>query len=70
MNQYKFLVKMFLSKFIMNDNAVTISQDVHMEKIFDQWMVEYFMSPEGKRRTRSINKHLEEIIKEEDKYLV
>jgi len=65
-----FLVKMFLSKFIANDDAVTISQDVHMEKIFDQWMIDYFMSPEGKRRTKSINKHLEDIIADEKKYLV
>jgi len=65
-----FLVKMFLSKFIMNDNIVTIQQDVHMENIFDQWMKEYFMSPEGKRRTKSINKHLEDIIADEKKYLV
>ena len=65
-----FLVKMFLSKFTISDSAVTIKQDIHIEKIFDQWMIEYFMSPEGKRRTKKINNMLEELIKDEDKYLV
>lgn len=65
-----FLVKMFLSKFIISDKIVTIKQDIHMENIFDQWMKEYFMSSEGKKTTQKINQHLEEIIKEEKKYLV
>lgn len=65
-----FLVKMFLSKFIISDDAVTIQQDIHMENIFDQGMKEYFMGSEGKQTTQRINKHLERLIQEEDKYKV
>lgn len=54
----------------LTNDLIEVQQDIHMEKIFDQWMIDYFMSPEGKRRTRNINKNLEELIKDEDKYLV
>lgn len=41
-----------------------------MEKIFDKWILEYLKSPKTKETTTQINKHLERIIDEEDKYLV
>jgi hypothetical protein len=41
-----------------------------MEKIFDKWILEYLKSPKAKETTTQINKHLEQIIDEEDKYLV
>ena len=31
-----FLIKIFLSKFIADDNLVIIKQDINMEKIFDE----------------------------------
>ena len=41
-----------------------------MEKIFDKWILEYLKSPKAKETTTQINKYLEQIIDEEDKYLV
>lgn len=41
-----------------------------MEKIFDKWILEYLKSPKAKETTTQINKHLEQIIDEENKYLV
>ncbi len=57
-----FLIKMFLSKFIMQDDIVTFQQDIHTDKIFNQGLKEYFMSDESKQTTQKINKHLEQII--------
>ncbi|PJA49032.1 MAG: hypothetical protein CO170_00735 [candidate division SR1 bacterium CG_4_9_14_3_um_filter_40_9] len=58
-----FLIKMFLSKFIMQNDIVTFQQDIHTDKIFDQGTKEYFMSKESKKTTQQINKHLEQIVK-------
>ena len=68
-----FLIKLFLTKFVKWDNVVQISQDVDMEKIFDDWIVDYLSSKEWKTRTRRINRMLTDITdnpEEEKKYLV
>jgi len=65
-----FLVKLFLIKFIQDDDLIEIKQNIKMEKIFDKWILEYLKSPKAKETTTQINKHLEQIIDEEDKYLV
>jgi len=41
-----------------------------IKKIFDKWILEYLKSPKAKETTTQINKYLEQIIDEEDKYLV
>jgi hypothetical protein len=63
------LVKLFLSSFLKND-SVEIKHKVDLEKVFDQWFIEYFTSKQWKQGVREINSMLEEIVKEEDKYLV
>ncbi len=65
-----FLVKMFLSKFVKEENLVIMQQDIKMEKIFDKWFKEYFMSNKWKNTAKKINKELEKIIEEEKKYIV
>ena len=65
-----FLVKLFLIKFIQDDDLIEIKQNIKMEKIFDKWILEYVKSPNAKETTTQINKHLEQIIDEEDKYLI
>lgn len=67
-----FLVKLFLTKFVKWDDVVQITQDVDMEKIFDQWIVDYLSSKEWKEKTKKINKMLTDIIndsEEEKKFL-
>ncbi len=64
-----FLVKLFLSKFVEDDNIVEIKQNIKMEKIFDKWIATYLSSPRWKSRIRRINKHLSDIMKDEDKFL-
>ncbi len=39
-----FLIKLFLSKFITDDAVVHIAQDIHIEKVFDQGMIQHFTS--------------------------
>ncbi len=55
-----FLVKLFLSKFVSED-IVLIQQDVDIEKIFDEWTKQQFLSPEGKQKAKKINDLLQNI---------
>lgn len=67
-----FLVKLFLTKFVKWDDIVRVTQDVDMEKIFDQWIVDYLSSKEWKSRSKRINKMLTDITgnpEEEKKFL-
>lgn len=68
-----FLVKLFLTKFVSWDNVVEITQDINMEKIFDEWVISYLSSEEWRARSMRINKMLTDIVdnsEEEKKYLV
>lgn len=56
-----FLVKLFLTKFVKWDDIVRVTQDVDMEKVFDQWIVDYLSSKEWKSRSKRINKMLTDI---------
>jgi len=60
---------MFLSKFVVEDDLVIIKQDINIEKVFDKWTKQYLSSWVAKKRTKKINSYLEDIIKEEKKYL-
>jgi len=53
------VMKLFLEKFT-NENVlkVQIKHDVAWEKVFDQGVLEYFMSKKGKETTQAINKLL------------
>lgn len=64
-----FLIKMFLSKFVVEDDLVIIKQDINIEKVFDKWTKQYLSSWAAKKRTKKTNSYLEDIIKEEKKYL-
>ena len=67
-----FLVKLFLTKFVKWDDIVRVTQDVDMEKVFDQWIVDYLSSKEWKSRSKRINKMLADITdnpEEEKKFL-
>ena len=68
-----FLVKLFLTIFVSWDNVVEITQDINMEKIFDEWVISYLSSEEWRARSMRINKMLTDIVdnpEEEKKYLV
>lgn len=65
-----FLVKLFLKKFVEDNNIVEIKQNIKMEKIFDKWVATYFCSPEWKASIKRINKKISELLKDEEKYLV
>ncbi len=54
-----FLVKLFLIKFVQDDNLVEIKQNIKMDKIFDKWLLEYLKSWKAKETNTQINKHLE-----------
>lgn len=56
-----FLVKLFLTKFVKWEDVVHIRQDIDMEKVFDQWIVDYLSSKQWKTRTKRINKMLTDI---------
>lgn len=64
-----FLIKIFLSKFVVEDDLVIIKQDIHMDKVFDKWTKQYLSSWAAKKRTKKINSYLEDIIKDEKKYI-
>ena len=67
------MVKLFLTKFVSWDNVVEITQDINMEKIFDEWVISYLSSEEWRSRSMRINKMLTDIVdnpEEEKKYLV
>lgn len=68
-----FLIKLFLTKFIQWDNIVTFTQEIDMEKIFDEGVISYLSSNQGKQQIKKINTMLTEIVdnpEEEKKYLV
>lgn len=68
-----FLVKLFLTKFVKWDDIVKITQDVDMERVFDQWIVDYLSSKQWRSTTNKINKMLTDIVdnpNEENKFLV
>lgn len=62
-----FLVKLFLTKFVKWDDIVHITQDVDMEKVFDQWIVDYLSSKWWKAKTKKINKMLTNIVDNPEK---
>ncbi|AHB41355.1 hypothetical protein P148_SR1C00001G0564 [candidate division SR1 bacterium RAAC1_SR1_1] len=64
-----FLIKIFLSKFVVEDDLVIIKQDIHMDKVFDKGTKQYLSSGAAKKRTKKINSYLEDIIKDEKKYI-
>ena len=41
-----------------------------MGKILDQWIIDYLKSSKTKETSTQINKHLENIMKDENQYLV
>lgn len=63
-----FLVKLFLSKFISENDIVEIKQSIKMEKLFDKGLTEYFSSKESIKKTQQINEWIEKIIENEDQY--
>ena len=68
-----FLMRLFLTKFIQWDNIVTFTQEIDMEKIFDEGVISYLSSNQGKQQIKKINTMLTEIVdnpEEEKKYLV
>jgi hypothetical protein len=65
-----FLIKLFLYKFINNVKVVEIKQDIDLEKIFDEWFVNYYMSDKWKNKIKKVNRLLEKSTKNERKYLV
>lgn len=62
-----FLVKLFLTKFVKWDDIVKVTQDVDIEKVFDQWIVNYLSSKEWQSRTKRINKMLTDITNNPEK---
>ena len=56
------MVKLFLTKFVSWDNVVEITQDINMEKIFDEWVISYLSSEEWRARSMRINKMLTDIV--------
>jgi hypothetical protein len=54
------LLNYFLRKFVENPDVVQIQHDIEMEKIFDQGIIEYCMSPQGKKQFKEIDALLKE----------
>jgi len=57
------VMRLFLEKFT-NENVlkVQVKQDVAWEKVFDQGVIEYFMSKKGKETAQAIDKLLEDAV--------
>ncbi len=65
------LIKIFLQKFVTENDIIEMKQDVNFEKIFDKWTIEYFESQKWINRTKNINLMLQNAIKNNEKnYLV
>jgi antitoxin component of RelBE/YafQ-DinJ toxin-antitoxin module len=54
------LLNYFLRKFVENPDVVQIQHDIEMEKIFDQGVIEYSMSSQGKKQFKEIDALLQE----------
>lgn len=68
-----FLMKLFLTKFVQWENIVTFTQEIDMEKIFDEGVISYLSSSQWKKQIKKINSMVMEIVddpEEEKKYLV
>ena len=68
-------MKLIVTKSIekMANNIVTFTQEIDMEKIFDEGVISYLSSNQGKQQIKKINTMLTEIVdnpEEEKKYLV
>lgn len=52
------IVKIFLYKFVDEDDIVTIRSDIRLEKIFDRGLSTAFTGKKSRRRTKEIGKLL------------
>ncbi len=63
-----FLIKLFLLKFVSEENIIDIQTKIDWDKIFNQGMTEYFSSEESKNIAKEIMNEIDTL--DEEKYMV